>query len=233
VAKVATARRLAALMVMIPVASLLIAILAATAAAPPPPAAVDPEAAGDQRRLFVMGYLGWQRVFLHDTSESGEFGAGYRLGAMAGARVNRRFSLNGGIALDRGSYSSDTPNGAYHGVLSESQLVFTPLLHLHPGPVQVIAGPRLGLLLGRELWGNDGLGSNVQSGVHFGWWGWAFGLELGVAFPVARPVSLGALVTMDVMAPLTRSCDECGAAQDVASYPPRHTVVSGGLALLY
>jgi hypothetical protein len=183
--------------------------------------------------LLVIGYVGAQRVFLHDISEAGEFGAGIRVGAMAGGRLNRYLSLNAGITLDRGSYSSDTPNGAFHGVLSESQLAFSPLLHLGPDSVQVVAGPRLALLIGSELWGNDGVGSDLQSGRHFDWWGWALGFELGVFVRIAPPISLGGIFTIDVMNPLTRSCDTCGAAEDVASYPPRHKVVSGMLALLY
>jgi hypothetical protein len=196
--------------------------------APPTPPAAAPSPTSRPHRLLIMPFFGFQTISpVRDdiTADAGNFGSGVRLGGMAGGRLNRSVSLNGAIAVDLGSEST-APEG-YRGHLTEWLVSFCPLMHLGSDAVQVLVGPKLGLVRGEETSGNGNGGGPEQA-----WGGWTFGANLGVFFRMGRVVSLGGFITIDVIEPAYRTCANCGVLAD-PSYPPSHRVESASVALLF
>jgi len=202
------------------------------AGAPAPPAptapAATPEAPTRRRRLLVMPYFGVQTISpVHDriTADAGNFGGGYRFGGKVGWRINQFLSLNAEVTLDFDN-ESPAPEG-YRGSLREWLFSFCPLVHLGQDAVQIVAGPKVGLLFGSESSGNGSGG-----GPHADWSGASYGAELGLFVRLLPALSVGGVAAIDVMRPSAGRCDgnpDC----PIASYPPGHNVKSGTLALLF
>ena len=179
---------------------------------------------------MIMPFIGIQSISPirnNFVDEAGNFGGGYRLGGLVGGRANRWLSLNAAIAVDFGNDSRG--DEGYAGGLTEWLLTFCPLLHLGPDAVQVLVGPKVGL-----LWGSE---SNGQSGGYYqesaDWYGLTYGAQLGIFFRLVPAVSLGGILSVDWMRPLTGTCDTCDGLRIVGTFPPSHHVESAMLAVLF
>jgi hypothetical protein len=146
---------------------------------PPPP----PKPAARSTFLAMM-FLGVNSL----QGDSGQhFGPGFRLGTILGGRVNDMFSINGELTLDFLN-QNDLPAGQTITEV-EVDLAVSPLFHVHTGHLELVVGPKLGLMADSVQVDVDGT-TTMDSGS-----GIVYGLNAGLFAPVSRAVSLGGLVS--------------------------------------
>jgi len=143
------------------------------------------------------GFLALPFVGIHSYAqeEASAYSPGVRFGSVLGGRVTQRLSLNGEVIVDisnvRGA-SADFSERAYH-------FVFSPLLDVAAGPVQLVFGPKLGIfvLSTAQRGGKVIVTSDVI--------GFSAGLNGGLFLPVSAHTSIGVLLSFD-FAGANQSC---------------------------
>ncbi len=146
---------------------------------PPPP----PKPAG-KSTFLAMIFLGVNSL----QGDSGQhFGPGFRLGTILGGRVNDMFSINGELTLDFLNQNDLPPGDTITEV--EIDLAVSPLFHVHAGRLELVVGPKLGVMTDSAQIDVDGT-TTTGSGS-----GVVYGLNAGLFAPVSRAVSLGGLVS--------------------------------------
>ncbi|HEX4406568.1 MAG TPA: hypothetical protein VH560_17135, partial [Polyangia bacterium] len=133
------------------------------------------------------GFLGL--VYLGVNSLQGATGnnydVGFRIGTIMGGRVNDQFSINGELTID----ALNQKNSSNADVSEiEADLALSPLFHVHSGNLELVVGPKLGVM-GYEY---DAGGSTLFKG-H----GWVYGVNAGAFASISRAVSIGGLVSFE------------------------------------
>jgi len=153
-------------------------------------AAAEP---GVQRRVLVLPFLG---IHSYAQEEASAYSPGLRFGSLLGGRLNQLLSLNGEVIVDFSnvrSASVEFSERAYH-------FVFSPLVDVAAGPVQLVFGPKLGLFVLRT---EQSQGDIVTTSDLIGF---SAGLNGGIFFPVAARSSIGVLLSFD-FAGANQSCN--------------------------
>jgi len=168
--------------------------------AAPPPAAVDAEAPKvapvrafapappepNRSPLLVVPFLG---IHSFQNDNATNIGPGLRLGVLLGGRLSDVVSLGGEAALDVVN-PKNLPPGEDVTELN-LHVAFSPLLHAKSGPVEIVAGPKLGFF----YLSADGSGNGISESASAH--GWVYGLNLGLFGALSESVSMGGLVSFD------------------------------------
>jgi hypothetical protein len=125
--------------------------------------------------------------FQNDDATS--LGAGLRLGALLGGRVNHALSLNVEATFDVLN-PKNVPSSVDVTAL-QFHAAFSPLLHTVSGTVEFVAGPKLGVFALTEDASGGGL--TASSSAH----GWLYGFNVGLFGAVNEKVSIGGLISFD------------------------------------
>jgi hypothetical protein len=157
---------------------------------PPPdssaPAQVSPAASRQNGVFLALPYLGAES---HRAQSGRSFGVGFLAGALFGARIGNKFSLNGELAIDVVNVKS-APTGT-KASRREVDLAISPLYHLGARGVEVVVGPKLGLWFGSYQLTSAGRTLDSESAR-----GLVGALNLGVFLPVTRGMSLGGMLSV-------------------------------------
>jgi hypothetical protein len=161
----------------------------------PPPGSPPPAVSREHGVFLALPYLGAES----HTGQSGQhFGVGFLVGALFGARLGNRFSLNGELTID-GANVKDTPTGT-QAARREFDLAVSPLIHLGSSRVEVVVGPKLGLWSGTYQLTSAGRTVDSESAR-----GLVGALNLGVFLPVSQGMSLGGLLSFTLKT-FNRTC---------------------------
>ena len=145
-----------------------------------------------KRGFLLLPFVG---VHTYVNEEASAYQPGLRFGALAGGRLSNLFSLNGELIFDFSNVrgvSSSFHERAYH-------FVFSPLLDVAAGAVQLVVGPKLGIFLLRTEESDFAL--TVASEVS----GVSAGVNGGLFIPVSVHTSIGVLLSFDLIG-ANRSC---------------------------
>jgi hypothetical protein len=158
------------------------------AAVPPP----IPSPPSTRHGLLVLPYLG---VHSYQNADMADYAPGPRFGALFGGRLSHWLSLNGELTVD----VSYMPNSSSAGNLKEDSeyyldLAFSPLAHLARGPVELVAGPKVGFFRAATSFSGS---SAAVSGESTSLWGITAGLNAGAFVPVGGFVELGGLLSIE------------------------------------
>jgi hypothetical protein len=160
------------------------------------PTAEPPQLESWRRGLVVLPMVG---LHLVEGIASSDFGAGLRLGILLGTHVARTVSLNVEIARN---FLSPNPDPMTRGqpTAGDVTIAFDPLFHAATGPVEFVAGPKLGFWsLGGTVPNVDGTTDQVAES------GWAFGFNVGFLVGTGDTVGVGAMLAYQIDL-LTQSC---------------------------
>jgi hypothetical protein len=127
-----------------------------------------------------------------------DFGVGFVAGALLGARIGEKFSLNGELTIDLVNVKN-APAGT-QATRSELDLAVSPLFHFRTSALEIVVGPKLGLWFGS--FGLKSGGSTLDSESARGLVGAA---NAGVFVPVSKGVSLGGMFSF-VLKSFSRTC---------------------------
>lgn len=195
----------------------------APAATPAVPASA-PKPLDKERGLVLIPYVGLN-VPVGDLAQ--RYGAGPRLGVLAGWRIRPRISLNAEATFDFMDADSDPSFVRPHEYALD--LAVSPLVHLRSG--SIVIGPRLGWFVnrrwqtsdaggGREVLAETGARSSagnvyVPNLIAHHAQGFTVGLNVG-AFAAVGKVNLGMMASVAVRQLVTASCDDyaCGSLID-------------------
>jgi hypothetical protein len=156
------------------------------------------------RRFLVLPFIG---VHAYSDQLDAEFGPGLRTGTVLGVRYNRRFSINGRIAMDVYRFKSTPPGAdagrnAFQHLLAPAgnvpvlQAALAPLAHFRPADkLEIVAGVTAGLFVG------SGTGLVTDSGYTFlsrtDVTGWSLGANGAALFRASAHFAVGPLVAYD------------------------------------
>jgi hypothetical protein len=148
-------------------------------------------------------------------------GPGLRVGALLGSRLAENWSLNIGAAFDLGNMNP--PAGAsLSGYFLD--IGFNPLVHFPQPKFEVVAGPILG------TWAQYGHASAATVYADTWGYGWTFGLNAGVLFPVGTHAEIGGLVNLLLREPL-KVCTSVSGGTDTCTSDNIDSVKTLALAL--
>jgi hypothetical protein len=167
-----------------------------------PDPALDPHLASDpppvpsplstRHGFLVLPYLG---IHSYQNVDMADYAPGPRFGTLFGGRVSQWLSLNGELTVD----VSYMPDSSSAGNLKEDSeyyldLAFSPLAHLVRGPVELVAGPKVGAFRSKTSFSGSTSGVSGESS---SLWGIAAGLNAGAFVPVGGVVEIGGLLSIE------------------------------------
>jgi hypothetical protein len=162
----------------------------------PAPSQVFPPASRQNGVFLALPYLGAES---HRGQSGQSFGVGFLVGALFGARIGNKFSLNGELTIDAVNVKG-APTGT-QASRREFDLAISPLYHLGARGVEVVVGPKLGLWFGSYQL--TSAGRTLDSGSARGLVG---ALNLGVFLPVTQGMSLGGMLSF-ALRTFDRACN--------------------------
>ena len=127
-----------------------------------------------------------------------DFGVGFVAGALLGARIGEKFSLNGEVTIDLVNVKN--ARAGTQANRSELDLAVSPLLHFRTRALEVVVGPKLGL-----WFGNFGLTSGGQTLDTETARGLVGAVNAGVFLPVSKDMALGGMFSL-VLKSFSRTC---------------------------
>jgi hypothetical protein len=200
---------------------------AAPAARTSPPEEAKPQPRPAERESWRRGLLVLPTFGVHfvEGVASADYGAGLRLGLLIGTHVSPTVSLN--VEIARNFLSPHPPPGSTDNLSGgDVTIAFSPLFHAAAGPVDIVAGPKLGFW---SLTVND---SSGQLGTDQAFEnGWTFGLNLGFFVGTGDAVAIGAMFAYQIDL-LTQSCarglDVNNQGCDITGFPPQFLSLSAG-----
>jgi hypothetical protein len=137
--------------------------------------------------LLVLPYLG---LHSYQNVDMAAYSPGARFGALFGGRLSHWLSLNGELTID----VSDIPHGSQEASEYYLDLAFSPLAHLVWGPVELVAGPKVGFFRSKTSVSSSNAGVSGESS---SLWGIAAGLNAGAFVPVSGVVEIGGLLSVE------------------------------------
>jgi hypothetical protein len=150
----------------------------------PAAAYASPPAARRKRRLLAIPYVG-----VHSYVQRDAYGPGLRFGGLLGVRVGDRLSVNGELTYDVSNVSGP--------ITLEQERFFrgsvSPLVHVDARGLELNIGPKVGLYSRRSRYDAGGADLEVTGS------GYTTGLNAGAFVPVSPQVSLGLLLSFEVM----------------------------------
>jgi hypothetical protein len=167
------------------------------------PAAVaeeEPKAEPPQLESWRRGLVVLPTVGLHfvEGITSADFGSGLRLGLLLGTHVARTVSLNVEIARN---FLSPNPDPMTRDQVSggDVTIALSPLFHAATGPVEFVAGPKLGFWSLGLTDTNAGVTDQASES------GWAFGFNAGFFVGTGDTLGVGVMLAYQIDL-LTQSC---------------------------
>jgi hypothetical protein len=149
----------------------------------PQPMATAPSEPGFQHGFLAMPYLGLQIP----VGNSGDgFNPGFRMGTLLGGHINPMLSLNGEITIDVMN-RKNVPSGTDVTEVMVD-LLFSPLLHFGTEQIHGFFGPKIGAFGMAGTTKTSGTTTDGSAN------GWAYGVNLGAAFPIGN-MAAGGLVS--------------------------------------
>jgi hypothetical protein len=148
-------------------------------------------------------------------------GPGLRAGVLLGSRMAENWSLNVGAAFDLGNLNAPAGTSASGYFLD---IGFNPLIHFPLPKLEVIAGPIVG------TWAEYGHTSALGLSVDQWGYGWTFGVNAGLLFPVGAHAELGGLVSFLLREPL-KVCTSFSGGNDMCSSDNADSLKTLALAL--
>jgi hypothetical protein len=173
---------------------------------PPPAYQVAPPPPPGKSGFLAMLYLG---VNSFEGSSNNDLGPGFRIGTILGGRLNGQISLNGELTIDAENVKN-LPTGTDVTAV-EVDIAFSPLLHFHQGSMEIVVGPKLGVMA--EAVQTTTGGVNAGSGNASGY---VFGLNAGVFGALTPSTSIGGLVSF-VSRPYSQVCATVPGFSEVCS----------------
>jgi hypothetical protein len=178
------------------------------ASAPPP----IPSPPSTRHGLLVLPYLG---IHSYQNADMAGYSPGARFGTLLGGRVSHWLSLNGELTLD----VSDIPHGSGASSLKEGSeyyvdLAFSPLVHLVRGPVELVAGPKVGFFRAETSFSGSSSGASGESTSLSGI---TAGFNAGAFVPVSGLVELGGLLSIEARDAREYCATPSGGAQTCTS----------------
>lgn len=151
-----------------------------------------PSVPSTRHGLLVLPYLG---IHSYQNADMAGYSPGARFGALFGGRASHWLSLNGELTVD----VSDIPHGGGSSNFNEGSeyyldLALSPLVHLVRGPVELVAGPKLGFFRAETSF--SGSTSGV-SGESTSLTGITAGFNAGAFVPVSGLVEIGGLLSIE------------------------------------
>ena len=119
-------------------------------------------------------------------------GVGFRASFILGSRMAENWSMNVGFIGDQVNLHT-TPGGSASDYFID--LAFSPLLHFPQEKLEIVVGPMLGTFLEK-----GSSSSGLQSTDRWSY-GWDFGANLGLLFPVGAKAEVGGLLSFLIRDP--------------------------------
>ena len=133
--------------------------------------------------FLCLPYVGFN---LPVPDSANAYSVGFRAGALLGYHLLPFLSINSELTIDLLNVNGPNSTG-YNANEAVIDLTVSPLIHFELGQSMVVIGPKLGLFRGNSTAGYE---SNEEA---YHGSGLAYGLSLGVFFPVS-PIALGVLL---------------------------------------
>jgi hypothetical protein len=157
-----------------------------------------------RRKILILPYVGVHSMAGGPASDA--FGIGFRTGILGGYQLNPSISLNGEFLIDL----PHVKNSVADQSLVFGSLTFSPMFHFPAGPMELAVGPKVGLssFSAETKSGSSKTEDRVSE--------FDLGSNFGAFFPLGDKMSIGGLVTFDIVTPM-ESCHKINGGSETCT----------------